>query len=155
LNDPIPEAYGENRGLIPDNTYILVGYYSSKQQHDWIKSNKLYNFRIGSGNGSLILDKETVSSKYLLLHTAGDSAAYEIWKIVSKGPKVYSKQALINKGYDNLSQDNYLVITLEKLNIDDFKNCEWKFKELANYSPRRAFPFTSSLTELMKTIEKL
>jgi predicted component of viral defense system (DUF524 family) len=156
LNEPIPEAYGENRGLIPDNTYVLIGYYSSKQQHDWIKSNKLYNFRMGSGNGSLILDKETVSSKYLLLHTAGDSTAYDIWKIVSIGPKVYSKQDLIKKGYDNPSQDNYLVVALEKLDVEDFKDCKWKFKELANYSTGRAsaFPFTSSLTELMKSIEK-
>ncbi len=156
LNEPIPETYGENRDLIPDDTFVLVGYYSSKQQYEWIKSNKLYNFRMGSGNGSLILDKETVSSKYLLLHTTGDEAAHDIWKIVSKGPKVYSKQDLINKGYNNPSQSNYLVITLEKLDEDDFENCKWKFKELTNYSTGRAsaFPFTSNLTELMQTKEK-
>jgi hypothetical protein len=30
---------------------------------------------MGSGNGSLTLDLETVSSKYLLLHTSGDTVS--------------------------------------------------------------------------------
>jgi predicted component of viral defense system (DUF524 family) len=145
------EAYGKNRALIPDDTFVLVGYYNSPDQYNWIVENKLYNFRMGSGNGSLILDKETVDSKYLLLHTIGDDFSCEIWRIVSKGPKVYSKQDLINKGYRNPSQDYYLVIEIEKIGEDDFKGLKWKFKELSNYLSGRAsaFPFTTSLTELM------
>lgn len=156
VNESLPEPYNTNRDLIPDDTYVLVGYYNSIEQYEWIKRNKLYNFRMGSGNGSLILDKETVSSKYLLLHTLGDSNSGDLWRIISKGPKVFSKKDLIKKGYPNPSQDNYLVVQLEKVTDPEFENIYWDFKELENYFSGRAsaFPFTTNLTELMKKISK-
>ncbi|PCH51454.1 MAG: hypothetical protein COC22_05355 [Flavobacteriaceae bacterium] len=155
LNEPIPE-YINGEKLIPDETYVLVGFYNDKKQHDWILDKNMYNFRMGSGNGSLILDKETVSAKYLLLHTHKDESSSELWKIVSKGPKVLSKENLIKKGYDSPSQDYYLVIDLEKVNDTDFINTNWKFKQLTNYNSGHAAakPYTSTLTELMSVIKK-
>lgn len=152
VNEPLPEPYNTNRDLIPDDTYVLVGYYNSVEQYDWIKRTGLYNFRMGSGTGSLVLDKETVSSKYLLLHTTGDTYSGSLWKIVSRGPKVFSKDDLIRKGYPTPSQDNYLVIQIEPVTDTEFENVSWDFRKLSNYSTGRAsaFPFTSSLTELMK-----
>lgn len=152
VKEPLPEAFNTNRDLIPDDTYVLVGYYNSQDQYGWIQSTGLYNFRMGSGAGSLILDKETVSSKYLLLHTSGDTASGDLWKIVSRGHKVYSKDDLISKGYTSPSQDNYLVIQIEPVTDSEFENVTWDFRKLSNYSTGRAsaFPFTTSLTELMK-----
>jgi predicted component of viral defense system (DUF524 family) len=152
VKEPLPEPYNTNRDLIPDDTFVLVGYYNSQEQYDWIQRTGLYNFRMGSGAGSLVLDKETVSSKYLLLHTSGDKDSGDLWKIVSKGPKVYSKEDLIRKGYHTPSQDNYLVIQIEPITDSEFENVSWNFKGLSNYSTGRAsaFPFTASLTELMK-----
>lgn len=152
VKEPLPEPYNTNRDLIPDDTFILVGYYNSPEQYNWIQQKGLYNFRMGSGTGSLILDKETVSSKYLLLHTIGDTDSGDLWKIVSKGPKVYSKADLIRKGYPSPSQDNYLVIQIEPVTDSEFENVSWNFRNLENYSTGRAsaFPFTTSLTELMK-----
>jgi len=156
VNESLPEPYNTNRALIPDDTFILVGYYNSSEQHEWIERTKLYNFRMGSGNGSLILDKDTVSAKYLLLHTFGNSKSGDLWKIISKGPKVFSKEDLIRKGYNSPSQDNYLVIQLEKVTDPEFDNISWNFKDLENYSSGRAssFPFTTNLTELMNNINK-
>lgn len=152
VKEPLPEPYNTNRDLIPDDTFILVGYYNSPEQYNWIQQKGLYNFRMGSGTGSLILDKETVSSKYLLLHTSGDTESGDLWKIVSRGPKVYSKDDLISKGYPSPSQDNYLVIQIEPVTDSEFENVSWNFRELSNYSTGRAsaFPFTTSLSELMK-----
>lgn len=152
VKEPLPEPYNTNRDLIPDDTFILVGYYNSPEQYNWIQQKGLYNFRMGSGTGSLILDKETVSSKYLLLHTIGDTDSGDLWRIVSKGPKVYSKADLIRKGYPSPSQDNYLVIQIEPVTDSEFENVSWNFRNLENYSTGRAsaFPFTTSLTELMK-----
>lgn len=156
IKEPLPEPFNTNRDLIPDDTFVLVGYYNSKQQYDWIKRSGLYNFRMGSGPGSLILDKETVSSKYLLLHTSGDKDSGDLWKIVSRGPKVYSKDDLISKGYPSPSQDNYLVIQIEPVTDIEFENVSWDFRNLENYSSGRAsaFPFTTSLTELMKNLTR-
>lgn len=155
IKEPIPE-YINGEKLIPDETYILVGFYNDETQHNWITDKKKYNFRMGSGNGSLVLDTETVSAKYLLLHTHKDETSSELWRIVSKGPKVYSKENLIKKGYDSPSQDYYLVIDLEKVNDSDFINTNWKFKQLSNYNAGHAAakPYTSTLTELMSVIKK-
>lgn len=148
----LPETYNANRDLIPDDTYVLVGYYKSPEQYKWIKEKNLYNFRMGSENGSLILDKETVGSKYLLLHTKGDQSSGEIWKIVSRGPKVFSKEDMIAKKYPSPSHDTYLVIELEPVKDSELQNISWEFKQLSNYQTRRAsaIPFTASLAELMK-----
>lgn len=155
VKEPLPEPYNTNRDLIPDDTFVLVGYYNSPEQYDWIQRTSLYNFRMGSGTGSLILDKETVSSKYLLLHTSGDIDSGDLWKIVSKGPRVYSKEDMERKGYPKPKkemQDNYLVIQIEPVTDNEFEDVIWNFKNLENYSTGRAsaFPFTTSLTELMK-----
>lgn len=152
VKELLPEPFNTNRNLIPDDTFVLVGYYKSKHHHEWIKRSGLYNFRMASGTGSLILDKETVSSKYLLLHTSGDKESGDLWKIVSRGPKVYSKDDLIREGYPFPKHDNYLVIQIAPVTDIEFKNVNWDFKNLENYSSRRAsaFPFTTSLTELMK-----
>jgi len=152
VNDRLPEPYNDNRDLIPDDTFVLVGYYKSEAHLEWIKKTNLYNFRMSSGTGSLILDKETVSSKYLLLHTKGDTEAYQFFKIKSKGPKVYSKQDLINKNYPTPKHENYLVIEIEPISDIEFQNMSWNFKNLKSYNTDRAsaLPFTTNLTELMR-----
>ena len=152
VNESLPETYNTNRDLIPDETFVLVGYFNTQIQLDWINKNKLYNFRMGSGNGSLILDKETVSARYLLLHGQGDTSSGKLWKIISKGPRVFSKEDLIAKGYINPSQLNYLLIEIEEVTDTEFENIQWDFRKLKNYSQGRAsaFPFTASVSELMK-----
>lgn len=152
VKEQLPEAYNSNRALLPDDTFVLVGYYNSQEQYQWIEQSGLYNFRIGSGAGSIILDKETVSSKYLLLHTLADTESGDLWKIVSKGPNVYSSEDLVRKGYPSPSQNNYLVIKIERVTDIEFENVRWDFKSLSNYSKGRAssFPFTTSLAELMR-----
>jgi predicted component of viral defense system (DUF524 family) len=152
VKEPLPEPYNDNRDLIPDDTFVLVGYYKSQEQYDWIERTGLYNFRMGSGRGSLTLDKEMVGSKYLLLHTAGDTNSGDLWRITGRGPRVFSKNDLIRKGYPDPSQDNYLVIKIERVTDAEFENVIWDFRKLSGYSGGRAsaVPFTASLTELMK-----
>lgn len=107
---------------------------------------------MGSGSGSLVLDKETVSSKYLLLHTTGDKVSGNLWRIVSKGPNVFSKEDMIKIGYPHPSQDNYLLIKLEPVTDPEFQGVSWDFRSLSGYTSGRAsaYPFTCSLAELMK-----
>ena len=151
LNEPIPE-YLNGKKLIPDETHVLVGFYNNQTQYDWISKKGMYNFRMGSGSGSLVLDKETVSSEYLLMHTHKEQSSSDLWKIVSKGPKVFSKENLIKKGYANPSQDYYLIIELEKVDLKEFGNNNWDFRKLKNYNSGNASakPFTTTLTELMQ-----
>lgn len=152
VKEPLPELININRDLIPDETYVLVGYYKSSEQYEWITNTKKYNLRIGTAAGSLTLDKATVNAKYLLLHTAGDKSSGDLWKINSKGPKVYFKDDLLKKGYPKPSQENYLVVEIEPVTEIEFQNIKWDFTKLKNYSSgwQSAVPFTASLAELMK-----
>lgn len=153
VNEFLPELYGENRALIPDETYVLVGYYKSPEHLAWIEKKRKYNFRTGTGNGSLALNFQTVSSRYLLLHTAGDNDSTKLWKIVSKGPKVYSKNDLSKLKYPCPNNEFYLVIDLEAVTDKELIGRKWKFKSLENYKKGNAsaFPFTSKLSELAKS----
>src|SRR5690554_1935789 len=152
VRESLPEPYNTNRDRIPGETYVLVGYYRNPEQYEWVTRTGLYNFRMGSGTGSLVLDKETVGSRYLLLHTSGDTDSGDLWRIVSSGPKVFSKDDLIKKGYLSPSQDNYLVIEIEPVIDPEFSNVRWDFKQLKNYKRGNAsaFPSTATLAELMR-----
>ena len=154
VNELLPEPYNENRSLIPDDTFVLVGFYNTKEQYEWIKKNNLYNFRMNSRKGSLILDKETVSSKYLLLHTHGDKDSGDLWRIVSQGPRVYSMLEMVKLAYPKPKDkiNDYLIIQIEKVTNIEFQNMKWNFRKLKNYKPFResAHPFTASLSELMR-----
>lgn len=152
LNEPLPEPYGENRNSIPDETFVLIGYCKSDQHYEWIEKNKLYNFRMGTGLGSLPLDKETVSAKYILLHKENDKKSSSLWRIESKGPRVFSKADLVKKGYPSPRKESYLVIKLARVDEIEFNGTEWDFRKLKNYRTGNlsAVPFTASLTELMR-----
>lgn len=152
VREALPETYNENRGLLPDETSVLVGFYKSEKHYKWIEKNKRYNMRTGDDKGSLILDELTISAKYLLLHTHGNATSGDLWKIVSKGPKIISKSDLMKSGYPDPKQDYYLVVDIEPVNDPEFENVEWDFKKLSGYSGGRAsaIPFTASLSELMR-----
>jgi predicted component of viral defense system (DUF524 family) len=161
LKEMIPEAYGNNRALIPDDTYVLVGYCKDEHRHKWYLKNGLYNFRMDDDKGSLILDIEVTNARYLLLRKSGEDTASELFKIISTGPKVYSKQKLDKMGYPFPQNDYYLVIEIEKLNNADFGDSHWDFKQLKKYIKLKetckevyklpGIPFTVSMTELMAT----
>ena len=156
VHDALPE-YLDGKKLIPDETYVLVGFYND-EQYNWIEKKKMYNFRAGSRQGSLPLEPEVLSAKYLLLHTHDEQSSGDLWHIKSKGPKVYSRQNLEKKGYPktlNPKKFNnyYLVFDVEKVDDKAFRGVEWDFRKLKNYSSHRLSgkPFAVSLTKLMKT----
>ncbi|MBN3519114.1 DUF2357 domain-containing protein [Algoriphagus lutimaris] len=160
LNEFLPEPFGVNRSLIPDETFVLVGYFKSIEHLEWIETEKKYNFRTGTGNGSLVLDFKTISAKYLLLHTKGDKDSSRLWKIVSKGPKVYSIKDL-DKGKTKYPKDEssgknkekfYLVVELEQITDPELLGINWDFKSLKNYKTKNQSgkPYTATLSELSK-----
>lgn len=119
---------------------------------------------MGSVNGSLVLDKETVSAKYLLLHTHGEKSSGDLWKIVSKGPRVFSRlnlEKIKKKGYPKATEESdykkhYLIIEIEKVDLSEIGNNNWDFRKLKNYNSGNAStkPFTTTLTQLMDFIIK-
>ncbi len=152
LHEPLPEFYGQDRALPPDETNVLIGYYKDATHLEWIKKEGLYNARMDSNRGSLQLGPAEAGARYLLLHTKGQLVSGEIWRIKGKGPRVFSKQKMTARNYINQTQDFYLVYEVEKVGSAEFVNAEWDIRKLEEHKSGRgsALPFAVSLTELMQ-----
>lgn len=162
IREILPEPFNGNRALIPDDTFVLVGYCKNKSNIDWYKKEGKYNFRMDDDKGSLVLDNKVVNSKYLLLREAGKDYADKFFKIKSKGPKVVKGESL--KGYKSKNlKDYYLVIEIDENESNDFNGAKIDFKKLAEFKEissknnpvvAAGVPFAVSLTELMQVVIK-
>ena len=164
LNEALPETYGLNRNLIPDETFVLVGYSTSPERFKWYEENGKYIFRMDESKGSLELTNEVVNAKYLLLRKSGNNDASDLFKIKSQGPKVYSISQLDKLNYPRSknAKEFYLAIEIEKVQDKEFEKVSWRFKDLMKYKSitetennpytKVGLPFTVSLTELMKVV---
>jgi predicted component of viral defense system (DUF524 family) len=161
LNESIPE-YLNGEKLIPNETFVLVGYSKTPKRFAWYEDNKKYIFRMDNDKGSLELNNEVVNSKYLLIRRNGYDKAADLYEITSSGPKVFSKKHLEKLKYpssDNL-KEYYLSVDIKKVMANEFINVSWNFKELEEYKKileiiknpytQVGMPFTVSLTKLMK-----
>lgn len=91
LCESMPEPYGNDRDLIPEETFVLLGSFRDENHLKWILGNKLYNTRTDTGNGSVRLKQEISSAKYLLLHKDEKQI---MLRLGDKGPRVMSKERL-------------------------------------------------------------
>ena len=150
VRERLPEAFGINRDLQPDDTYVLIGYYQDKQR-GWINEHRLYNTRTRESKGTQVLDVNLASVKYLLLHGPNETITNQLYKVKMPGLNIFSKQNLIERGYPDPSQDFYLVYDFEEVKEQELKNIKWDITLLDGYKTNRnsALPFTASLSELM------
>lgn len=122
----LPEALGHDRDLIPDETYVLIGSYKDNNHLKWILSNKIYNARTGTANGSLRLKKEISSAKYILLHKANHQL---LLRLGDKGPRIFSNQELIkmkNRSLYTPSKPYYVVYDIASPDPEnEFKDVKW------------------------------
>ncbi|WP_299248307.1 DUF2357 domain-containing protein [uncultured Cytophaga sp.] len=156
VNEILPETYGSNRNLIPDDTFVLVGY-CRKENLDWIISTGLYNARTDSRRGSLRLGPGEAGAKYLLLHSKNETKTGRLLKITETGPRVFSKQKLIDNKYPSEpSQNYYLVYKVEEISDKELLNVEWDITKLEKYKNgnNSALPFSVTLSELMNAVIK-
>ena len=160
LNEPMPEYLDTSKKekLIPTETFVLVGYCKNNLNIDWYKKEGKYNFRMDDDKGSLSLENNVVNAKYLLLRESGKDTANRVFKIKSKGPKVYKGTSLVGYKTSDL-KDYYLVIEIEKEESNDFSGASFNFKDLEQYKEIKSknnhvtaagIPFAVTLTELMK-----
>ena len=161
LHEPIPE-YLNGIKLIPDDTFILVGYATTHERFKWYVDNKKYIFRMDEEMGSLELNNEVVNAKYLLLRRSGETTASDLFEIKSKGPKVFSTVHLDKLKYppSKKPKEYYLAIEIQKVTAPEFENVSWDFKLLEEYKKiqeiiknpysKVGMPFTVSLTKLMQ-----
>lgn len=162
LHESFPE-YLSGKKIIPSETFVLIGYSTSNDRFKWYEENKKYIFRMDGEAGSLELNNDVVNAQYLLLRRKGEAYASDLYKIQSKGPKVFSSSYLDKLNYpaSKNPKEYYLSIEIEKVSDKEFENVSWDFKELDEYKiiqmnvknpySKIGLPFTVSLNELMKT----
>jgi predicted component of viral defense system (DUF524 family) len=156
LNEPMPEMI-DGVKLIPDETFVLVGYYKTQQQLDWVLTKGKYNFKTGLGKGSLALGHKELGAKFLVLHGPNETKTKKIYHLKEKGPKIYSKQDLIGENYPTPpTGDAYIMFEIEKEISKEFAHSEFDLTKLNNFKNFRSSPkpITVSLTELMKVATK-
>ena len=153
VNELLPEPYGDHRSMLPDRTYVLVGYYRNEEHLKWILESGLYNARAGSKRGSLRLQRGEAEAKFLLLHSEGELKSNKLYQITDEGPRIFSKEDLINKGYyKEPGQDYYLVYQVGNLEFDELKGVTVDIRELQGFRSGRAsaLPFSATLSEIIK-----
>ena len=150
----LPEAEGENRDFLPDETTVLIGYYKSKEHLDWILKNWMYNGRAGDRNGSITLSKEIVGARYILLHNGKEAILH---KINLGGPKVYGYKEMKDLDYPfNPKEKNedkiYLMFRLNQNGVEkELKKYTWNPQDIVKLKLSRFGKFgVAKLTDLMK-----
>lgn len=151
MHESIQEYIGTEK-IDPDESFVIIGFYKSKEQLDWILKNKLYNFRTGTDKGSLLLTNEIVNAKYLILHGSNELITNKIFQLKTVGSKILSQNDLLKKKYPNPKGELYLVYELEKDVSSEFKNLFIDVRKLPKFESHRnsAKPITSTLTEVLK-----
>jgi hypothetical protein len=155
LKEIMPESVGENRSFLPDNTWVVLAYVNSEKHLDWIRKTGLCNFRTGTQNGSLRLNNELVSSKYLLLHSKGKSIQFI--KLSDEGPRVFKRSDLLKTGYpqsedeDKKKDEIYIVYRLDLKGTEElWKYYHWDIGEVLNAKGNQmAVPHVVKLSNLM------
>ena len=158
LCESMPEPYGSDRNLIPEETFVLLGSFRDESHLKWILGNQLYNTRTDTGNGSVRLKQEISSAKYLLLHK-GDKQL--LLRLGNKGPRMMSKETLMKLHYAELytpSLPYYVVFDIAATEPEEaFQGVKWNLTQMADDSIIKkghlsAEPEGVSMATLMKYV---
>ncbi|MDB2436495.1 DUF2357 domain-containing protein [Schleiferiaceae bacterium] len=135
---PLPESYApddndvnQRRGLLPGNTYVHVAYYKNQEHLEWIKSRRMYNFRMGGDNGAVEINENSTKARFLLLYNADNVLTTELFEI-SPGFKVKFKDEL--RGYPSPNRDFYMIVeNVCKVSISELRDKIWDVQQLPEF----------------------
>jgi predicted component of viral defense system (DUF524 family) len=156
LIEAFPEFINGEK-VLPDEDYVVVGYYKSDEHLKWILKNKLYNFRTGTGvherKGSIELNTENIGAKFIVLYGHNDMPTSKIFSLSKKGPKIYLGSDLLNLNYPKVNGSLYLVFELANDLSFEFKNVEFDLSRIPGFinAKTKFGPVSCTLTELFNS----
>ena len=157
--ESLPEAEGENRGFLPDETTVLIGYYKNQKHLEWILKHWMYNGRAGDRKGTLSVNKEIVTARYILLLNGKEAMLH---KINVGGPKVYGYKEMKALDYpfnpdDNNEDKIYLMFRLNKKGIEkELQKYTWDPRNIEKLKLSRFGKLgVVGLTELIKVAKTI
>ena len=151
-NVVLPDENSRMQAFVPAEEPLLVAYYR-EEKFGWIKKNG-YNFRVGVRNGSLGLLSEELKADYILLHTDGavTDKLFRIDKSQGHGPRLVTRQEMINLGYGEPNGDAYLLFKLVAIKEGEpLFGLKCDISKLPQYSGFRAatHPFTVTFQDIL------
>lgn len=158
--ESMPEPYGSNRDMIPEETFVLLGSFRDEKHLEWIIKNGIYNLRTGTKHGSAHLRQEITTAKYVLLH---QGKTQQLLRLSAKGPRIMSQEELAykypSKTYSPSSSDYYVVFDLNSSNVEEeYKDVIWDITRMIKdriicEGRLSAEPEGTSLAKLMKYVK--
>ncbi|RUM36181.1 MAG: hypothetical protein DSY50_03015 [Desulfobulbus sp.] len=155
LHEMIPEMRNGFRAEPPVQTTVLVGYYKSEQQYEWICDKGLYNIRLDSAAGPETINSAVTGARYLLLHGKGKLETGDLWIITGESPAIMDRKALLAEGYPTRpGQEFYMVYQVKQVEQGQFADGKWNIRKFPGYATGRssARPFTITLSDMMKAL---
>lgn len=143
-----------NRLIPPQDVHVLVAFYRTKEQLEWIQDKLLYNLRLEGRGSENVLDPTIFGAKLLLLHGAGKPNTNLLFEIVNSKPRIFSKRRLQQHEYPTEpSQNQYLVFDIKLLQSVP-RRYQWDVRKFPGYQKGRwsAAPFSETLVELMNNV---
>jgi predicted component of viral defense system (DUF524 family) len=148
VKEPYPEIYNENRDMIPDETFILVGFCKSEEHYDWIKNNMLYTLGLVYKGDPIGITRERINSRFVLLYSLEEDESLKLLKIKRDYTEFFSRQDLLNLNYPTPTHDSYLVFHLQEVTEPELKDIKLDITKLK--VDKGKDPLVISLAELMK-----
>lgn len=159
LNESIPE-YLDNKKLIPDETFVLVGYVKNskrKARLDWHLKEGKYNFRMNDDFGGLKFTEKEAKAKFLLLRDSANGKADKLYKL-KQGIQVFTGKKLEEMKHPEAKKDAYLVVEFEKEILKEFQGVNFNYDLTPEYIELShkhknplilaGIPFTTTLSQL-------
>jgi hypothetical protein len=121
---PESDVFGETyRALPPAEHHVVVAWYDSPKQLEWIKTKGIANVRLGKRKGTWHVPPELSSARHLLLRTYKGVVASGLWRLKKAGYKVFTDADLLKAEYpEPTGGEIYAVFEVEE-------DQAWKFQD--------------------------
>lgn len=156
VHNALPEVENSYRVKPVSEIFVLHGWHNGAESLKWVEREKIYNFRTETARGSLRLHPSVAGASYLLLHGEGEFRKTDrLYRIVSEGPRVFSRETLVERGYPGEgTQPYYLVYDIAPLPENDpLMGYEWDLSKVDDIADGRGSPIPGKgipLNVLMK-----
>ncbi|MGI9067634.1 MAG: DUF2357 domain-containing protein [Pyrinomonadaceae bacterium] len=151
---------------------VLVGWFDSDQEKDWIIEKGKAVIRLGDRRGSLPLVKSLAAATHILLHGKNEQVLTGLWRILPETGKVLTRTELLNEGFptDSNKSSNHIFAVFSVDADKTFANLQWhndglhaalkRFlnrqrpanKKQLTKTADRSYPFLVSLADLQEAL---
>ncbi|MEI8040971.1 MAG: DUF2357 domain-containing protein [Verrucomicrobiota bacterium] len=153
VESPLPErdSVENERPVPPAEHSVVVGWCDSERQLDWIRHSGLYNFRAGLRRGSIRMEPAIADARHLLLHGHGNRAWPGLWRIMKRGPRIFTAEELLRNGYPVRPDMNVIYAVFDVEPDSFYAGWKWDYAKLPGKKPSfgSAGPFAVRLVDVL------